>query len=125
MSRLTYTDLTTFKGRKIWESETSDGIKSVGAFKLKDVRNDFYLYPVEKWELSLWNDRCNKNERLFRYETATSKIGGFKPLIKVNMVSGLVYFMTDLYSETVTFESISEKPIWIDLNSIENYLGNI
>ena len=54
---------------------------------------------------------------MFRYETETSKLGGFSPVISVNMKSGLVYFNTG--EEKITFENISEKPIFIDINVSE------
>jgi hypothetical protein len=58
-----------------------------------------------------------KNERLFRYETETTKIGGMMPLIKVNMRTGLVYFLSDLYAEYCEFNTVSEKPVWIDIHA--------
>lgn len=120
MSRLTYTTLSNkIASNKIWERESSEGQASVGAFKLNDVYNDFYLYPTEAWELEsfLKNVPKKETEKFFRYETATSKIGGFKPVIKINMESGLVYFQSDSESETILFDKISAKPIWININS--------
>ena len=58
-----------------------------------------------------------KNERLFRYETETTKIGGMMPLIKVNLRTGLVYFLRDLYADDYQFNTISEKPVWIDIHA--------
>ncbi len=118
-TRLSFTDPVTYKGIKIWESEHSDGVKSVGAFKLKNVSNDFYIYPTEDWENELWGHNCKSNEHLYRYETATSAIGGFKPLIKINMNNGLVYFLKDLYADEVSFNTKSDRPVWINLNTSE------
>jgi hypothetical protein len=118
MSRISYTNLATTTNIKVWEREQSQGQQSVGAFQLDIAKGDFFLYEVEAWELgSFLKDVVLRNdEKLFRYETSTSKIGGFKPVIKVNMKSGLVYFQEDLYMEDITFEKISSKPIWIDFN---------
>jgi hypothetical protein len=118
MSRLTFTDLETFKGTKFWERERSGDQKAVGAFGLKEARQDFTVYEVEEWELNSWLKGVvvKSNEKLFRYETPTSKIGGFKPVIKINLESGLVYFQESLDNEDMVFEKISAKPVWIDLN---------
>tara|TARA_R110000772_G_C13310332_1_gene440575 strand:- start:9267 stop:9632 length:366 start_codon:yes stop_codon:yes gene_type:complete len=119
MSRLTITDLETFKGTKTWECERSHGLKAIGSFHLKGVNQDFILYPLDEWEQKHYADIQKKDsERLFRYETHTTKIGGFFPMIKVNVESGLVYFQEDIYDEDMTFQKISEKPQWIDLNKI-------
>jgi hypothetical protein len=116
-NRLTITDLETFKGCKIWESQQSHGLQSVGAFGLKDVSQDFYLYPLDEFEVGQYADfKMRPNEKLFRYETKTSAIGGFFPLIKVNVESGLVYFQEDMYEEGLSFNKISDKPRYIDLN---------
>lgn len=119
MSRLTYTDLTTFKGIKAWENErlNDNGVASVGCFRLPETMSYFYLYPVDQWELDsfLKGTIQKKDCKMFRYQTSTSKIGGFAPIISVNMKTGLVYFNTG--EDVVAFENISEKPVFIDINS--------
>ncbi len=121
MSRLTFTQPKEyqFNGRKIWESEKSHDQKSIGAFSLKGAYNEFYMYDLDEFDQGYYADRVKlrKDERLFRYETSTTKIGGMRPLIKVNMNSGLVYFLRDLYADDCEFDSISEKPIWIDIHA--------
>ncbi len=121
MSRLTFTQPKEyqFNGRKIWESERSHDQKSIGAFSLKGAYNEFYMYDLDEFDQGYYADRVKlrKDERLFRYETSTTKIGGMRPLIKVNMKSGLVYFLRDLYADDCEFDSISEKPLWIDIHA--------
>ena len=121
MSRLTFTQPKEyqFNGRKIWESERSHDQKSIGAFSLKGAYNEFYMYDLDEFDQGYYADRVKlrKDERLFRYETSTTKIVGMRPLIKVNMNSGLVYFLRDLYADDCEFDSISEKPIWIDIHA--------
>ncbi len=121
MSRLTFTQPKEyqFNGRKIWESERSHDQKSIGAFSLKGAYNEFYMYDLDEFDQGYYADRVKlrKDERLFRYETSTTKIGGMRPLIKVNMNSGLVYFLRDLYADDCEFDSISEKPLWIDIHA--------
>ena len=118
MSRLTFSD--PFNGRKIWEGARSQhGQKSIGAFKLKNAKQDFYMYDLDDFDQGHFADRVTlrKDERLFRYETSTTKIGGMMPLIKVNLKSGLVYFLSDLYADDCEFDTISEKPVWIDIHA--------
>ena len=118
-NRLSITDLETYKGIKIWESAESHGLQSIGAFRLKTAKQDFYLYPLDEWEQGHYADiKLKAGEKLMRYETKTSAIGGFFPMVKVNVTNGLVYFQEDIYSEEMTFESVSAKPTWIDLNKI-------
>ncbi len=123
MKRLTFTQPKEyqFNGRKIWESARSGDQKSIGAFSLKGAYNEFYMYDLDEFDQGYFADRVKlrKDERLFRYETSTTKIGGMMPLIKVNMNSGLVYFLRDLYAEDeqYEFDSVSEKPLWIDIHA--------
>jgi len=121
MSRLTFTQPKEyqFNGRKIWESERSHDQKSIGAFSLKGAYNEYYMYDLDEFDKGYYADRVKlrKDERLFRYETSTTKIGGMRPLIKVNMKSGLVYFLRDLYADDCEFDSVSEKPLWIDIHA--------
>lgn len=119
MNRLTYTDPNTYQGRKIWESERARNQKSIGAFQLKGVQTAYYMYDLDEFDQGYFADRVTlrKDERLFRYETSTTKIGGFMPLIKVNMKSGLVYFLCDLYADDYKFDSVSDKPRWIDIHA--------
>lgn len=118
MSRLTFSD--PFNGRKIWESVRSQhDQRSIGAFELKAAKQDFYMYDLCDFYKGYYANRVTlrKNERLFRYETVATKIGGMMPLIKVNLRTGLVYFLRDLYADDCEFDTISEKPVWIDIHA--------
>ena len=120
MNRLTYTDPNTYHGTKIWESMRSQhDQRSIGALKLKTAKHDLYLYDLDDFDQGYFADRVTlrKNEKLLRYETAITKIGGMMPLIKVNMRTGLVYFLRDLYADDYQFDTISEKPVWIDIHA--------
>jgi len=121
MSRLTFTQPKEyqFNGRKIWESARAHDQKAIGAFSLKGAYNEFYMYDLDEFDQGYYADRVTlrKDERLFRYETSTTKIGGMMPLIKVNMKRGLVYFLRDLYADDCEFDSVSEKPLWIDIHA--------
>ena len=37
----------------------------------------------------------DENERLFRYETDKTKIVGILPLVKMNVITGRVYFLSE------------------------------
>ena len=122
MNRLTFSEPKEyqFNGRKIWESARSQhDQRSIGAFKLKTAKQDFYMYDLDDFDQGYFGERVTlrKNERLFRYETETTKIGGMMPLIKVNLRTGLVYFLRDLYADDCRFNTISEKPVWIDIHA--------
>ena len=51
------------------------------------------------------------NQRLFRYETEITKIGGMKPLIIIDTEKKLAYFLkdTDFNSDIIRFESVGVK----------------
>ena len=85
---------------------------------MKGVQAAYYMYDLDEFDQGYFADRVKlrKDERLFRYETATTKIGGMMPLIKVNLKTGLVYFLSDLYADDCRFDTISEKPVWIDIH---------
>jgi len=121
MSRLSFTDFNTFKGTKVWESKrlNNNGVNSVGCFRLPETMSYFYLFPIEEWEKkSFLKDTIQKKDcKMFRYQTSTSLIGGFAPIISVNMKSGLVYFNDG--GEDVVFENISAKPVFIDIDLVQ------
>ena len=116
MSRLTFTDLTTLNSTMTWESEFLNNVQSVGCFLLPEAYNYFNLFPIEQWEKDsfLKDTIVRKNCKMFRYQTETSKIGGYSPIIMVNMTSGLVYFNTG--AEKIEFEKISAKPVFVSMN---------
>ena len=119
MSRLTYIDLSTIKSTMTYESELLNNVPAVGCFRLPDVYNYFNLFAIEQWEKDsfLKDTVVRKNCKMFRYQTETSKIGGYSPIIMVNMTSGLVYFNDG--EEVIGFNKISEKPLFITINSTE------
>ncbi len=123
--RLTYTDPNIHAGRKIWYSERANGQKSVGAFKLKTAKGAFYMYDLDEFDQDYFANRVELRggEQLFRYETPTTRIGGMMPLIKVNLKTGLVYFLQDLDAEDYQFDTVSQKPVWIDIHAYFE-LGN-
>lgn len=74
------------------------GEKYVGAFNPKTAQrsHDYILLELSDFDRDLVKHvKMKPSEYIFRYETDTSKIGGMKPFVKVNIDSGRVYFLTD------------------------------
>jgi len=99
----------------IWERVSG----SVGAFKTALAKNDFYIFPLSESDQYFFKNVVLKPaEKLFRYETETSKICGMRPLIKINMENGLVYYLVETTEYgRVDFETRGIKPIWISIDS--------
>jgi ADP-ribose pyrophosphatase YjhB (NUDIX family) len=102
-----------------------DGAKAVGGF---DIRIDGRIHDYYLWELSDFDKdyyshlELKDGEKLYRYETETTKSAGMFPLVKVNVKKGLIYFIKDLYSnddKNIIFESRGIKPMWISLSETE------
>ena len=119
MSRLSYIDLSTSTSTMTYESEYLNNVQAVGCFRFSNTYNYFNLFSIEQWEKDsfLKDTVVKKGCKLFRYQTETSKIGGYSPIIMVNMTSGLVYFNDG--EEVIGFNKISEKPLFIVINSNE------
>jgi len=96
---------------------------AVGVFSHKDVRNYYYMFPLsdyDKNEFSYINLR--DNEGLFRVETERMKFGGFRPLVKVNVARGLIYFIEDMDVEPISFEKKGTKVQFMRLNLSQSYM---
>lgn len=99
----------------IWERV----LGSVGAFKTALAKNDFYIFPLDEYDQDFFkNVRLKPAEKLFRVETETSKICGLRPLVKINLENGLVYFLeTNCDGYLFVFEKRGVKPVWISIDS--------
>ena len=118
--RITFSEPSNTLSRKIWQDEMNHNgtLQSIGAFALKNVQNDFYIYELESWEYSVMNFTTKKGCKIFRYETARTRIGKMMPLISINMETGMVYFLgEDNNNVDMIFETKGVAPIWIDFNS--------
>ena len=90
---------------------------AIGSFGWKfDKRfNEGTLFPLEKFDLDLYKDVKLKNgEVLFRYESDVM-FGRMRPLIKLNLDKGLIYFMVDSDIDEPNFESKGIKAEYIVL----------
>lgn len=102
-------------GRMVWESIEA----SIGAFSIKSIYNTFYLFELSETERECFSDiPMGLDEVMFRYETATTKIGGMKPLIKINMLSGKIFFLEYGRScdDGIVFCKRGLKPLWLSMD---------
>lgn len=110
----------------IWEKWHNNKNERVyfGAFKLKKVYADFMILELDGFDQAYYADvKLKETERLFRYETETTRISGMKPIVKINIANGLIYFLQDLYADddkNLKFESRGVRPEWITIE--ENIL---
>lgn len=111
---------------------TKEDSKAVGSFSILSEKNS--LHPHGKlWEGYLYelNDFDNdyykylplkEGEKLYRYTSETSDIGGYFPVIKVNLEKGLIYFLENMYSDddkNLVFQSRGIKPNYISISESE------
>lgn len=111
----------TWWGRKGYK----DYGKCVGSFDIRENGkiDDFYLYELDSFDKDYYSHlKLKDGEKLYRYETEATKIGGYFPLIKVSVKRGLIYFMEDMYSDddkNPVFYSRGIKPMYLSLHENE------
>lgn len=118
--------------RKIWESYKSvEGENSVGSFahRYKDKYiGDYYLLLLDDYDKKFFSHlKLKPNEMLFRSETDTSKISRSRPLIKVNIANGRIYFLSDendfdsdVDDKAPKFDRGSADVVYLSLDNIIN-----
>lgn len=68
----------------------------IGSFWPVTWDNDGALLPLDNYDKVMFeNVSLKPGEHIFRYETETTKAGNIRPLIKINIDSGRVYFLVD------------------------------
>jgi len=90
-----------------------------GVFGFKKPFADFCVIQMDDFDKSLVQDiKLKPGQIIARYETDTSKISRSQPLIKIDYVRGLVYFLTDRACEDdiVEFEKRGQKVIYMKLD---------
>ena len=105
---VTFTDTNTYSKRrgfdgggvKIWESyKNIHDNKSVGAFSHKRNNKyvgDYYLFLLDDYDRNFYAHLPLKpNEMIFRTETERGRISKSLPLVKINIMNGRVYFLSD------------------------------
>ena len=110
-------DLKTTTGHYTWESETNRiGEQSVGEVGLKNFGSGMFLFELDEFDTSITSHVVLKQgEKVMRYETSTTRIGGYMPMVKINFEKGLVYFMKE-NDEVIEFDSRGVKALWISIN---------
>jgi len=93
----------------------------VGSFGHKEAKTDYILLKLDEYDKE-WLKKSIKlkaGENVFRYETEKTKIAKMKPLVKVNINKGLVYFLENPEDDKPVF---TKKGIKVDfLNLRKDY----
>jgi hypothetical protein len=78
--------------------------------------NEGYLLKLDDYDAMLIRpDMIKSGERVYRYITDKSVIGGIKSLIKINYEKGLLYFLVESEYDDISFEKKGIKALWISL----------
>jgi hypothetical protein len=96
-------------------------LKFAGNYYVYGQKDDAYLYELDEADKDYVSKRnqgkIKDDERVFRYYTRTTAIGGMVPLIKVNIVKGLLYY--PIYDgddrELTNFETKGVRPEYLNL----------
>jgi len=71
----------------------SNNVLFAGNFEHKGANATYVLYSLDSFDVEfVKNIKLKSGEVIFRVETERSKIAGIRPLIKVNVERGMVYF---------------------------------
>ncbi len=117
-----------YKGSNFIEKDIHDKIreqianlKFAGNYYVYGQKNDAYLYELDETDKEYVSSRnqgkIKDDERVFRYYTRTTAIGGMVPLVKINIVKGLLYY--PIYDgddrELINFETKGVRPEYLNL----------
>lgn len=103
------------------QNTVNDRERFAGNFGTKESNNSLYtLFTLEEYDANWIANNCalklKENERVFRYETETTKAGRISPFVKVNLKSGLIYFNAGNTDEDeVIFDTRSTCPTFMNL----------
>ena len=90
-----------------------------GNFGFISPYRDFELIELDEFDRNHYShliEKLRDGEMIFRYETDTTRIGGMRPMVKVNIDRGLVYFNdVEPYIDDVRFETRGHKVEWLHL----------
>jgi len=81
-------------------------------------RSTGILYNLDNFDKHLLtsnNIHPTSDERIYRYETMTTRAGKITPFVKINIKTGLIYFPKKMEDETIEFDTKGVKPIYINL----------
>ena len=103
-----------------WPSEISIVQRAIdaeviGFFSIDKQYIDRYLFEIEdEIKEDVAHIKLKKGEKLFRYVTQIT-MGYCRPLIKINIEKGLVYFLQDMDSGDILFETKGIKVDYLRL----------
>jgi hypothetical protein len=107
------------KGEDKYKSSWGRLSGAVGEFDIEIQENGrkrwWYgtLYPLSDFDREYWaNVKLKSDERLFRYESPSTRITGMKPVVKINIERGIIYFLKDINSnddKNLDFETKGTK----------------
>jgi ppGpp synthetase/RelA/SpoT-type nucleotidyltranferase len=95
------------------------GGEGVGNFELPKDRNTRYLYELDEFDQNFLKDiKIKPNEYIFRWESETSKIGGYIPFVKINLENQRVYFLTEkaMSEGKAEFSKKGEKAKFVNIS---------
>ena len=95
--------------------------KLAGNFYVKGHNNDAYIYFLDEFDRDYVKDvEIKPNERIYRYITRNSAIGGMMPLVKINLENGLVYYPIFKDEDVlVGFDSKGQKTEYLNLVEVD------
>lgn len=104
------------KYKKYWGRKND----CVGSFDIKGWSDYGYLYMLNDFDEKYYAHIILKErEMLFRYETEATKISGMRPIVKINIERGIIYYLEDLYSDddkNLVFEKRGVKLLFLSLS---------
>jgi hypothetical protein len=101
---------------KYYSSSDKDFVGNFGWRTASGKLAEGYLYRLDESDKDLVKDvKLKDGEKIYRYFTRTTAVGGITPLIKVNLDKGLLYFSDTDDSDKVTFETKGTSTEWVSL----------
>lgn len=101
---------------KYYSSSDKDFVGNFGWRTASGKLAEGYLYRLDESDKDLVKDiKLKDGEKIYRYFTRTTAVGGITPLIKVNLDKGLLYFSDTDDTDKVTFETKGTSSEWVSL----------
>jgi hypothetical protein len=101
---------------KYYSSSDKDFVGNFGWRTASGKLTEGYLYRLDESDKDLVKDvKLKDGEKIYRYFTKTTAVGGITPLIKVNLDKGLLYFSDTNDADKVTFETKGTSSEWVSL----------
>ncbi|MFY8161509.1 MAG: JAB domain-containing protein [Candidatus Kapaibacteriota bacterium] len=98
------------------------GYKFAGNFFIKGRNDDAYIYFLDEFDRDfVKNIEIKPNERIYRYITRRSAIGGMIPLVKINIENGLVYYpiLSEDEETIIGFDRKGQQTEYLNLVKVE------